>query len=457
MRRHLLEKRKQQIKHIKHKNITEKRDIMLNVYKLGTPECNEFFEKLSKRAGSPDPAVVETVNAILKDVKTRGDEAVLEYTAKFDRVNLDSSTLEMSREDLEKAAEGVDAVLYETMVKAAENIRRYHEKQLRETFFDTKEQGKTVGMRITPKKRAGVYVPGGSAAYPSSVLMNVIPAKVAGVKEIIMTTPLRDGRIPAPVAAAALISGVDRVFLCGGAQAVGALAYGTETIPKVDVIAGPGNIFVATAKRLVYGDVEIDMIAGPSEVLVIADETANPEYIAADLLSQAEHDALASSVLVTNSEDLAKRAGQALERQLSLLERNEIAGKSVASFGAAIVCPDMDSVFDVANAIAPEHLEVLTRDPMADLEKVENAGSIFLGEYSPEPLGDYFAGTNHVLPTNGTARFASPLSVDTFIKKSGIIFYSREGLCDYKDDIIRFAESEGLTAHANSVRVRFDD
>lgn len=430
---------------------------MLNIYRLGSCECDGFFEKLSKRAGSPDPKIVETVNSILADVKARGDEAVLEYTERFDRVSLTHDTLEMSREDLEKAAEGVDGVLYETMCKAAENIRRYHEKQLRETFFDTKEDGKTVGMRVTAKKRAGVYVPGGSAAYPSSVLMNVIPAKVAGVSEIIMTTPLRDGRIPAPVAAAALISGVDRVFLCGGAQAIGALAYGTATIPKVDVIAGPGNIFVATAKRLVYGDVEIDMIAGPSEVLVIADENANPEYIAADLLSQAEHDALASSVLVTNSASLAEKTAEALERQLAALERNEIAGRSVEDFGAAIVCPDMQSVFDVANAIAPEHLEVLTADPMADLDKVENAGSIFLGEFSPEPLGDYFAGTNHVLPTNGTARFASPLSVDTYIKKSGVIFYSREGLCDYKDDIIRFAESEGLTAHANSVRVRFKD
>ena len=430
---------------------------MLNIYRLGSCECDSFFDKLSKRAQSPDPKIVETVNSILADVRARGDAAVLEYTERFDRVSLTPDTLEMSREDLEKAAEGVDETLYETMCKAAQNIRRYHEKQLRETFFDTKEDGKTVGMRVTAKKRAGVYVPGGSAAYPSSVLMNVIPAKVAGVSEIIMTTPLRDGKIPAPVAAAALISGVDRVFLCGGAQAIGALAYGTATIPKVDVIAGPGNIFVATAKRLVYGDVEIDMIAGPSEVLVIADESANPEYIAADLLSQAEHDALASSVLVTNSESLAKKTAEALERQLAALERNEIAGRSVDDFGAAIVCPDMQSVFDVANAIAPEHLEVLTQDPMADLDKVENAGSIFLGEFSPEPLGDYFAGTNHVLPTNGTARFASPLSVDTYIKKSGVIFYSREGLCDYKDDIIRFAESEGLTAHANSVRVRFKD
>lgn len=429
---------------------------MLNIYKYATQECNEFLAKLKKRAQSPEKWIIDTVNEILDNVRTKGDKAVIEYTEKFDKVSLTSDTLEMSRADLEKAAEGVDEKLYATMVKAAENIRKYHEKQLRKSFFMDEDKDKTVGMRITPMKRAGIYVPGGSAAYPSSVLMNCIPAKVAGVKEIIMTTPLRDGKIPAPVAAAALISGVDRVFLCGGAQAVAALAYGTETIPQVDVIAGPGNVFVATAKRLVYGTCDIDMIAGPSEVLVVADEKANPYYIAADLLSQAEHDALASSILVTNSMDVAKNASKALDGQLAKLERNEIAGKSVDSFGAAIVCDTMDEVFDLANSIAPEHLEVLTQDPMADLEKVRNAGSIFLGENSPEPLGDYFAGTNHVLPTNGTARFASPLSVDTFIKKSGVIYYTRQGLESYKDDIIRFAESEGLTAHANSIRVRFE-
>lgn len=429
---------------------------MLNIYKYATQECNEFLAKLKKRAQSPEKWIIDTVNEILDNVRTKGDKAVIEYTEKFDKVSLTSDTLEMSRADLEKAAEGVDEKLYATMVKAAENIRKYHEKQLRKSFFMDEDKDKTVGMRITPMKRAGIYVPGGSAAYPSSVLMNCIPAKVAGVKEIIMTTPLRDGKIPAPVAAAALISGVDRVFLCGGAQAVAALAYGTETIPQVDVIAGPGNVFVATAKRLVYGTCDIDMIAGPSEVLVVADESANPDYIAADLLSQAEHDALASSILVTNSMDVAKNASKALDEQLAKLERNEIAGKSVDSFGAAIVCDTMDEVFDLANSIAPEHLEVLTQDPMADLEKVRNAGSIFLGENSPEPLGDYFAGTNHVLPTNGTARFASPLSVDTFIKKSGVIYYTRQGLESYKDDIIRFAESEGLTAHANSIKVRFN-
>ncbi len=429
---------------------------MLKIYKLGSGECNSFLETLEKRAGSPDHAIIESVTKILSDVKEKGDEAVIEYTEKFDRVKITADTLEMSKQDLQKAAEGIDKDLYDTMVKAAENIRKYHEKQLRHSIFDTSDTSKTVGMRIKPMKRAGIYVPGGSAAYPSSVLMNCIPAKVAGVKEIIMTTPLRDGKIPAPVAAAALISGVDRVFLCGGAQAIGALAYGTETIPQVDVIAGPGNIFVATAKRLVYGTVDIDMIAGPSEVLVLADESANPRYIAADLLSQAEHDALASSVLVTNSKELAEKVSVELEKQLARLSRTEIAGKSIDSFGAAIVCENMDDAFKMANKIAPEHLEVLTVNPFSDLSKVENAGSIFLGENSPEPLGDYFAGTNHVLPTNGTARFASPLSVDTFIKKSGVIFYTREGLEEYKDDIIRFAESEGLGAHANSIRVRFE-
>ena len=416
---------------------------MLNIYKLGTAECEAFLEKLNKRASSPEKWVIDTVNEILDNVRQNGAKAVLEYREKFAKVSLTSETLEMSKEDLKKAAEGVDKALYETMEKAAENIRKYHEKQLRKSFFMDEDADKTIGMRITPMRRAGIYVPGGSAAYPSSVLMNCIPAKVAGVSEIIMTTPLRDGKIPAPVAAAALISGVDRVFLCGGAQAVAALAYGTETIPQVDVIAGPGNVFVATAKRLVYGTCDIDMIAGPSEVLVV--------------LSQAEHDALASSVLVTNSEELAKAVSAEIDRQLSYLERTEIAGKSIDAFGAAIVCESMDACFEMANEIAPEHLEILTKDAFGDLDKVRNAGSIFVGENSPEPLGDYFAGTNHVLPTNGTARFASPLSVDTFIKKSGVIYYSRKGLESYKDDIIRFADSEGLTAHANSIKVRYED
>lgn len=429
---------------------------MLSVYKYGEKSCDEFLAKLKKRAENPSQEVINTVTAILEDVKNNGDKALLEYTEKFDKVKLTKDTLEMSKEDLEKAAQGVDKELYETMLKSAQNIRKYHEKQLRQTFFDTQNTDKCVGMRITPVAKAGIYVPGGSAAYPSSVLMNCIPAKVAGVKEIIMTTPLRDGKIPAAVACAALISGVDRVFLCGGAQAIAALAYGTETIPQVDVIAGPGNIYVATAKRLVYGTVSIDMIAGPSEVLVVADKDANPEYIAADLLSQAEHDVLASSVLVTDSTELAEKVSQCLEKQLNNLDRKDIASRSIENFGAAIVCENIQDAFDLANSIAPEHLEVLTQNPFADLSKVKNAGSIFLGEFSPEPLGDYFAGPNHVLPTNGTARFSSPLSVDTFVKKSGVIYYTQKGLCEYKDDIQRFANSEGLSAHANSVKIRFE-
>ncbi len=430
---------------------------MLNIYRYKTAECDGFLAKLKKRAQSPSPEIVKTVTDILSDVEQNGDAAVLKYTEKFDGVSLGADTLELKKSDLEKYAADVDEKLYLAMQRAAENIKKYHEKQLRQSFFDTDDTNKTVGMKIRPVKRAGIYVPGGSAAYPSSVLMNCIPAKVAGVPEIIMTTPLRDGKIPPAVAAAALISGVDRVFLCGGAQAIAALAYGTQTIPQVDVIAGPGNIYVATAKRLVYGTVNIDMIAGPSEVMTVADKSANPKYVAADLLSQAEHDALASSVLITDSETLAKQTSKELSLQLSKLERQSIAGKSVENYGAAIICENMDEAFSLANEIAPEHMEILTENPFADLSKVRNAGSIFLGEYSPEPLGDYFAGPNHVLPTNGTARFSSPLSVDTFIKKSGVIYYTKKGLDEYKDDIIRFADAEGLTAHANSVKIRFEE
>ncbi len=430
---------------------------MLNIYRYKTAECDGFLAKLKKRAQSPSPEIVKTVTDILSDVEQNGDAAVLKYTEKFDGVSLGADTLELKKSDLEKYAADVDEKLYLTMQRAAENIKKYHEKQLRQSFFDTDDTNKTVGMKIRPVKRAGIYVPGGSAAYPSSVLMNCIPAKVAGVPEIIMTTPLRDGKIPPAVAAAALISGVDRVFLCGGAQAIAALAYGTQTIPQVDVIAGPGNIYVATAKRLVYGTVNIDMIAGPSEVMTVADKSANPKYVAADLLSQAEHDALASSVLITDSEKLAKETAKELSLQLSKLERQSIAGKSVENYGAAIICENMDEAFSLANEIAPEHMEILTENPFSDLSKVRNAGSIFLGEYSPEPLGDYFAGPNHVLPTNGTARFSSPLSVDTFIKKSGVIYYTKKGLDEYKDDIIRFADAEGLTAHANSVKIRFEE
>ncbi len=428
---------------------------MLPIYNNGTQSCEDFLKKLETRGASPSAEIIETVTSILEDVRKNGDKALLAYTERFDKVTLTAETLEMSGEALQAQADKVPEELKATIRRAAENIRRYHEKQLRQSFFDTSDTEKLVGMRITPKKRAGVYVPGGSAAYPSSVLMNVIPAKVAGVKEIIMTTPLRDGVIPPAVAFAALTAGVDRVFLCGGAQAIAALAYGTESVPRVDVIAGPGNIYVATAKRLVYGACDIDMIAGPSEVLAIADASADPAFAAADLLSQAEHDPLASSVLVTNDKTLAERVSAELDKQLAKLSRSEIAGRSIDSFGAAVVCESMDDCFTLAARIAPEHLELLTENPLADLSKVQNAGSIFVGAYSPEPLGDYFAGPNHVLPTGGTARFASPLSVDTFIKKSGVICYTREGLAQYKEDIIRFAESEGLGAHAASIRVRF--
>lgn len=429
---------------------------MLKVYKYKTPQCTEFLSKLSKRAASPSPEIIKTVTDIIEDVKTNGDAALLAYTEKFDRVKLTPETLEMKREDLEKQADKVPDSLKKTILRACENIRRYHEKQLRQSFFDTSDTQKLVGMRIMPKNRAGIYVPGGSAAYPSSVLMNCIPAKVAGVKEIIMTTPLRSGEIPPAVAFSALAAGVDRVFLCGGAQAIAALACGTETIPQVDVIAGPGNIFVATAKRLVYGMCDIDMIAGPSEVLVLADKTANPDFAAADLLSQAEHDAIASSLLITDSKELADNTAAALEKQLEKLPRSEIAGKSIDAYGAAIVCDSIDECFDLANDVAPEHLEILTENAFSNLSKVKNAGSVFVGEYSPEPLGDYFAGPNHVLPTNGTARFASPLSVDTFIKKSSVICYTKQALESYKDDIISFAQNEGLDAHANSVAIRFE-
>lgn len=428
----------------------------MNIYVNDTPECRQFLDSLESRAGETRADIMESVSKIVNDVRKNKDKALFAYEKEFDKVEFTSDTIEMKREDLLKKASEVPKELYCAMEKAAENIRSFHKKQLRSSFIDTERPGKITGQRIRPLARAGIYVPGGTAAYPSSVLMNCIPAKVAGVSEIIMVTPPRDGGLIPAVAAAAVIAGVDRVFMCGGAQAVAALAYGTETIPRVDIIAGPGNVYVATAKRLVYGSVNIDMIAGPSEVLVVADEKANPRFIAADLLSQAEHDALASSILVTNSKSLAEMVSVELEKQLAMLERKSIAEKSVSTFGAAIVCDSLDDALAIANSIAPEHLELAVENPMSYLGRVQNAGSVFLGEYSPEPLGDYFAGPNHVLPTNGTARFSSPLSVDDFVKKSGFVYYDRDSLKEYADDIICFAEAEGLTAHANSIRVRFD-
>ncbi len=415
----------------------------------------ELLSAMRGRNQAIDERVTQTVKGILSEVQTRGDEAVRDFTEKFDGKRPEKLELDVS--ELDAAYRSVPEAFRAAMMRAAENIRDFHERQKREGFIVTRPDGTVMGQRIRGLARVGLYVPGGKAAYPSSVLMNAIPAKVAGVKELIMVTPPgKDGKVNPYILAAAKIAGVDRVFAVGGAQAVAALAYGTASIPRVDKIVGPGNIFVATAKRLVFGLVDIDMIAGPSEILVVADETADPVYLAADLMSQAEHDPMASAVLVTISKELAERTFAEIDKQKASLSRKEIIERSLADFGAAVVCKDLSACLDFANAVAPEHLELMVHQPMHWLGMVENAGSVFLGRYSPEPLGDYFAGPNHVLPTGGTARFFSPLSVDTFIKKSSFTYYSREALQAGKDDIITIAEAEGLTAHANSIKVRFD-
>lgn len=415
----------------------------------------ELLATMHGRSEKIDRDVTPIVSAIIKDVQLRGDEALREYTQKFDGVLLQSFEIEKSA--IENAYNTVSPKIISSLKRASENIRIFHERQKRESFIVTKQDGSVMGQRIRGLKRAGLYVPGGTAAYPSSVLMNAIPAKVAGVEELIMVTPpSRDGTVNPFILAAAKIAGVDRVFAVGGAQAVAALAYGTETIPKVDKIVGPGNIYVATAKRLVFGLVDIDMIAGPSEILIIADETASPKYLAADLMSQAEHDVMASAVLITTSSKLAEETFVELERQLKTLSRSEIIKQSLENFGAAIICESIADCVTIANEIAPEHLELMVEAPMQLLGSIDNAGSVFLGQYSPEPLGDYFAGPNHVLPTSGTAKFFSPLSVDTFIKKSSFIYYTKAALESGKDDIITLAEAEGLTAHANSISVRFE-
>lgn len=414
----------------------------------------ELLEAMRTRSTEIDRQVTETVRGILADVRVRGDDAVRDYTEKFDGKR--PSELELSSDVLEQAYAQVPAAFIESLTRAAENIRSFHERQKREGFITTQPNGVVMGQRVRGLARVGLYVPGGKAAYPSSVLMNAIPAKVAGVGELIMVAPPgKDGMVNPYILAAAKVAGVDRVFAVGGAQAVAALAYGTASIPKVDKIVGPGNIYVATAKRLVFGAVDIDMIAGPSEILVVADETADPSYLAADLMSQAEHDPLASSVLLTVSRELAEKTLAEIDRQKATLSRREIIEQSLHDFGAVIVCKDLPDCLCLANRIAPEHLELMVHQPMHWLGKVENAGSVFLGKYSPEPLGDYYAGPNHVLPTSGTARFFSPLSVDTFVKKSSFIYYSREALDEGKEDIVTLAEAEGLTAHANSIRVRF--
>lgn len=413
----------------------------------------EFLAKLGERSRNTNKDVTETVSEIINNVMMNGDKAVREYTIKFDGKVPDA--FEVPKEELTALTADCDPEFIATLKKAADNIRNFHERQKQQSWLTTKDNGVIMGQRIRGLKRVGLYVPGGTAAYPSSVLMNAIPAKIAGVSELIMVTPPgKDGKPNPDIMAAAAIAGVDRVFLMGGAQAVAALAYGTESVPKVDKIVGPGNIFVATAKKLLYGTVDIDMIAGPSEILVLADESANPKFLAADLMSQAEHDKLASAILITTSDKLAEDTTKEIYRQVEELSRKDIIEYSLDNYGVIIVCDTMERAIELANELAPEHLEVCCENPMEYVGKLDNAGSVFLGNYSPEPLGDYFAGPNHVLPTSGTARFFSPLSVDTFVKKSSFIYYTENALQNDSDDIIRFANTEGLTAHANSIIVR---
>lgn len=429
---------------------------MLKLLEINESNKQKLITELKERCEETEQEIVVSVKGILSKVKEEGDKALIEFTKNFDKVDLTS--LEVSEEELEQCFEKVEENFIQALKEAKVNIEAYHEKQKANGFLLTKDKGVYLGQRVLPLERVGVYVPGGTAAYPSSVLMNVIPAKVAGVDEIIMVTPPdKNGGINPYIGVAAKIAGIDKIYKVGGAQAVGALAYGTETIPKVDKIVGPGNIFVATAKRLVFGQVDIDMIAGPSEILVIADEKSDPVYVAADLMSQAEHDKLASAILVTTSKDLYEKVEVELDKQAKTLEREEIIRTSLNDFGKAIICSSIEECIDVSNSIAPEHLEIMVDEPMQYLGLVRNAGSIFLGRYCPEPIGDYFGGTNHVLPTSGTARFFSALSVDSFIKKSSFIYYSKEAIIENGEKIITMADKEGLTAHANSIKVRLNN
>lgn len=417
-----------------------------------------ILDGLLKRSPNNYSEYEGTVNEIIANVKAKGDQALFDYTLKFDKFALNADNIKVTRAEIDEAYKKLDAGLVEVMKKSAENIRAFHAKQLRTSWFDPKKDGTILGMKLTAIERAGVYVPGGKAAYPSSVLMNVIPAKVAGVSEIVMVTPPgAEGHINPGTLVAADIAGVDTIYRVGGAQAIAALAFGTESIPRVDKITGPGNIFVALAKKAVYGYAGIDSIAGPSEILVLADETANPKYVAADLLSQAEHDELASAILITTSRELAEKVSAQVEEFTARLERREIIRKSLDNYGYILIAESMEDGIEAVNEIASEHLEILTADPFRTMTKIRNAGAIFLGEYASEPLGDYFAGPNHILPTNGTARFFSPLNVDDFVKKTSVISYSREALEKVHKDIEAFAESEGLTAHTNSIKVRFQD
>lgn len=429
----------------------------MRIVKLTAESKKGLLEDLLQRSPNHYGQYESAVAEIIETVKKGGDEALFSYTEKFDHCKMDAAHIRVTREEIDEAYQKVDADFVEVMKKSAANIRAFHEKQLRNSWFDPKPDGTILGMKILPIAIAGVYVPGGKAAYPSSVLMNVLPAKVAGVERIIMTTPPgADGKVNPGTLVAAHIAGVDEIYKVGGAQAIAAMAFGTQSIPKVDKITGPGNIFVALAKKACFGYVSIDSIAGPSEILVITDETANPRYVAADLLSQAEHDELASAILITTSKTLADQVSVEVDRFVANLSRREIIEKSLNNYGYILLVDSLDEAADTANEIASEHLEILTKDPFAMMTKIRNAGAIFLGEYSSEPLGDYFAGPNHVLPTNGTARFFSPLNVDDFLKKTSIISYSRPALEKIHQDIECFAENEGLTAHANSIRVRFE-
>ena len=430
----------------------------MRTVRLTKESTKDILENLLKRSPNNYGKFEAAVADILANVKEKGDEALFSYTKEFDKVEVTPETIRVTEEEIEEAYKAVDASLLEVIRKALVNIRSYHEKQRQNSWFTSTENGTMLGQKVTPLNRVGVYVPGGKAVYPSSVLMNIVPAKVAGVPHIVMSTPPgKDGKVNPSTLVAAKEAGADEIYKVGGAQAIGALAYGTASIPKVDKIVGPGNIFVALAKKAVYGHVSIDSIAGPSEILVLADETANAHYVAADLLSQAEHDEMASAILITTSTELAQNVEKEIEGYLKVLSRKEIIEKSLENFGYILIAEDMDEAIEAANEIASEHMEIVTKNAFEVMMKVRNAGAIFIGEYSSEPLGDYFAGPNHVLPTNGTAKFFSALSVDDFIKKSSIVYYSRSALQEIHKDIIQFASSEQLTAHANSIAVRFEE
>lgn len=429
----------------------------MRIVKLTKESKSNILENLLKRSPNSYGKFESAVADILANVKSRGDDALFEYTRNFDKADINPSNIVVIQEEIDEAYSLVDDKLLDVIRKALVNIRDYHEKQKQYSWFDSKPDGTILGQKVTALSRVGVYVPGGKAAYPSSVLMNVMPAKVAGVEQIVMCTPPdKEGKVYPTTLVAAKEAGVDVIYKVGGAQAIAAMAYGTASVPKVDKIVGPGNIYVALAKKAVFGYVSIDSVAGPSEIMVIADETANPRFVAADLLSQAEHDEMASAILVTTSEELAKKVSAQIDEFLKELSRSEIISKSLENYGYILVADSIDEAIEVANDIASEHLEIVTKDPFNVMTKIKNAGAIFLGEYSSEPLGDYFAGPNHVLPTNGTAKFFSPLSVDDFIKKSSIISYSREALELIHNDIETFAKAEHLTAHANSIHVRFE-